>query len=273
MRLVDRALVLFLLLGAGCGEPREAVPPAERPAIVAIDVRDANVTELVGQLSRALAMPVRVDTEAVPLTRCARVTVVTPPGTSRVQVVSLAREVLAGAALSLTEAGDHLVIARIEDADPPADCPRIPRACVEGEVPIELPPPSVEPPPPMDGVRWLSENTYEVDPQSATFEGGPTQLMTQARIIPHTESGEVVGLRLYGVRRGSVLGSLGFQNGDTITHIDGQPVTGLDMVLESYARHRDFQRITVDVTRRGQPMTLTYVRLTTSAPTPRAPTP
>lgn len=40
------------------------------------------------------------------------------------------------------------------------------------------------------------------------------------------------------------------------------------MVLESYARHRDFERITVDVTRRGQPMTLTYVRLTTSRSTP-----
>ncbi len=203
------SLIVVVISMLGCGEPREVVPPAQRPAAASIDLRDANVTELVGQLSRALAMPVRVDTDAVP------------------------------------------------------------RAQVDGEPAIELPPlPSPQPPPPTDGIRWLSENTYEVDPRSAAFEGAPANLMTQARIIPHMEAGQVVGLRLYGVRPTSLLASLGFQNGDTITHVDGQPVTGMEMLLESYARHRDFERLTVEITRRGQPITFTYLRPSSGATEP-----
>lgn len=252
-------LLLLAMTLAGCAGQSPSAP-AEPAITVAVDVRDASVTELVGQLAAALGTPVRVETDAVPLTRCARVTLVAPRGTTRAQVLALAREVLRGAALSLEDAHDHLAIARIPDADPPADCPRIARAHDEIAPPLEPLPPVAEPPPPIEGIRLVSENTYEVDPDAEAFRDWPAGAMTQARIVPQTENGVASGLRLYGIRRTSVLAALGFQNGDTLTHLDGQPITGADMALETYTRHRDFQRVTVEITRRGQPMTLTYVR-------------
>jgi hypothetical protein len=271
MFVVDRlsAAPMLLLLAmtlAGCAGPSPSAP-AEPAITVALDVRDASVTELVGQLAAALGTPVRVETDAVPLTRCARVTLVAPRGTTRAQVLALARDVLRGAALSLEDAHDHLAIARIPDADPPADCPRIARAHDEIAPPLEPLPPVAEPPPPIEGIRLVSENTYEVDPDAEAFRGWPATAMTQARIVPHTENGVESGLRLYGIRRASVLGALGFQNGDTLTHLDGRPITGADMALETYSRHRDFQRMTIQLVRRGQPMTLTYVRAP-ARPTP-----
>ena len=38
--------------------------------------------------------------------------------------------------------------------------------------------------------------------------------MSAARFIPHEEDGVLQGSTLYGIRRGSQLGLLGFQNGD-----------------------------------------------------------
>lgn len=235
---------------------------------MAVDVRDASVTELVGQLAAALGTPVRVETDAVPLTRCARVTLVVPRGTTRTQVLALTREVLRGAALSLEDDHDHLAIARIADADPPSDCPRIARARDPLAATSDpLPPIAVEPATPTDGIRLVSENTYEVDPEAEVFRDWPAAAMTQARVIPHMENGVESGLRFYGIRRSSVLGALGLQNGDTLTHLDGRPLTSADMALEAYARHRDFQRVTIQLLRRGQPMTLTYVRAP-ARPTP-----
>jgi hypothetical protein len=258
------ALVAF---SAACSSSAPSAP-SEPSIAVAVDVRDASVTELVGQLAGALGTPVRVETDAVPLTRCARVTLVAPRGTTRTQVLALAREVLRGAALSLEDEHDHLAIARIADADPPVDCPRIARAQDPLAVPLDpLPPIAVEPATPTDGIRLVSENTYEIDPDAEVFRGWPAAAMTQARVVPQTENGVESGLRFYGIRRSSALAALGLQNGDTVTHLDGQPITGADMALEAYTRHRDFQRITIQLLRRGQPMTLTYVRAP-ARPTP-----
>lgn len=255
------ALALGLL---ACRPPGSGAPAPERLAVAALDLRDASVTELVGQLSTALATPVSVATDAVPLTRCARVTLVVPAGTPRLQVLALAREVLAGAALSLEDANDHLVISRVEDADPPADCPRIPRArptdpLLGGDA-VERVMDPLPPSAPVEGIRLVSENTYEVDPEAEVFRDWPTAMMTQARIIPYEEDGQVMGLRLYGIRRSSTLGNLGFQNGDRVTQIDGQAVRGPDSALEIYARTHARDRITVDLIRRGAPLTLTFVR-------------
>ena len=249
-----------------------AAQTGARPGTGSLDLRDASATELVAQLALALGTPVTVDTEAVPLTRCARVTLVAPEGTPRTQLVVLARDVLRTAALSLDEREGHLVVARIPDADPPADCPRIPRGrsgtqapsdplagLSELAEPVGTPPPA-DPGAPVEGIRLVSENTYEVDPDAPIFEGAPQSLMTSARILPHQTDGQVDGLRLYGIRRQSVLAALGFQNGDTVTTINGRDVSSPEAALEAYSELRAAARIEVVVQRRGAPITLTYVR-------------
>jgi general secretion pathway protein C len=84
------------------------------------------------------------------------------------------------------------------------------------------------------------------------------ELMRSARVIPHEENGQVVGVKLYGVRRHSLLGRLGINNGDMLRTINGFDMTSPDSALEAYARLREAQRLSVAVTRRGQPVTIDY---------------
>ncbi len=85
-----------------------------------------------------------------------------------------------------------------------------------------------------------------------------TELMRSARVIPHEQDGRVQGVKLYGIRRNSVLGRLGVQNGDMLRTINGYDMSSPDSALEAYARLRSADNLSVAVVRRGQPMTLDY---------------
>ncbi len=84
-------------------------------------------------------------------------------------------------------------------------------------------------------------------------------LMRTARVIPHEEDGRVVGVKLYGIRRTSLLGRLGLQNGDMLRTINGFDMTSPDSALEAYARLRNSNNITVALNRRGKPLTVEHV--------------
>ena len=82
--------------------------------------------------------------------------------------------------------------------------------------------------------------------------------MRTARIIPHEENGRTVGVKLYGIRRNSLLGRLGLQNGDMLRTINGYDMTSPDSALEAYSRLRGANNLSVNVVRRGNPMALEY---------------
>ena len=84
------------------------------------------------------------------------------------------------------------------------------------------------------------------------------ELMRTARVIPHEENGRVVGVKLYGIRRNSLLGRLGVQNGDMLRTINGYDMSSPDSALEAYARLQSANQLTLSVVRRGQPTTVNY---------------
>ncbi len=122
-----------------------------------------------------------------------------------------------------------------------------------------------------DDVRKVSDHSYEVSP-TLVEELTSDQLMRSARIIPKLEGGKVVGMKLYGIRRSSVVGALGFMNGDTVTAINGLPVTSPDALLEAYSKvtPKPGAETTVEVLRRGRPITLRYRVRTDGSPPPRS---
>lgn len=85
-----------------------------------------------------------------------------------------------------------------------------------------------------------------------------SELMRSARIIPHEENGRVVGVKLYGIRRNSLLGKIGLQNGDMLRTINGYDMASPDSALEAYARLRSADRLSVSIVRRGKAMTMNY---------------
>jgi len=83
-------------------------------------------------------------------------------------------------------------------------------------------------------------------------------LMKSARVIPSEENGRVVGVKLYGIRRTSLLGRLGVRNGDMLRTINGFDMTSPDSALEAYSRLRSADKLTLAIKRQNNEMTLEY---------------
>jgi general secretion pathway protein C len=108
-------------------------------------------------------------------------------------------------------------------------------------------------------IKALSETKFAVKkPFVDKILMNQAAIMSSARIVPHEENGQVVGVKLYGIRRNSLLGKLGLQNGDLLRTINGFEMSSPDTALEAYARLRSASNLSVAVVRRGQPMNVQY---------------
>ena len=79
-------------------------------------------------------------------------------------------------------------------------------------------------------------------------------LFRQLRIVPEQVNGKVAGLRLFGIRPGSLLATLGLKNGDRLETINGFSVANPEQALQAYARLRTAEHLRVRVVRAGQPL-------------------
>ena len=110
-----------------------------------------------------------------------------------------------------------------------------------------------------NGIKRVSATEFNVDRGVVDkILENQAELMRQARIVPEQENGKVVGIRLFGVRPDTLLGTLGMENGDRLEKINGFDMTSPESALEAYARLRTADRLTVSVTRRGQPVNLDF---------------
>lgn len=90
-----------------------------------------------------------------------------------------------------------------------------------------------------------------------TLLANPTSLARQARIVPAVRDGATLGFKLYALRRGSLPKALGFENGDLVRSINGHAFSSMEHAIEAYAKLRHEKTFTVELERRGAPVTLT----------------
>ena len=137
--------------------------------------------------------------------------------------------------------------------------------------PANAPPVAVAPPPvpqggapPVDadiknGIQKVGATEFNVDRSVVDkILENQAELMKQARIVPEQENGKVVGIRLFGVKPDTLLGTLGMENGDRLEKINGFDMTSPEKALEAYARLRTSDHLTVSVNRRGTATNLDY---------------
>ncbi len=106
-------------------------------------------------------------------------------------------------------------------------------------------------------IKKISDTEFEVDRSVVdAVLSNQAQLMRSARIIPETKNGQVVGVRLFGIRPDTLLGTLGIQNGDRLETINGFSMSSPEKALEAYTRLRAAEGLTLQVDRRGQPTTI-----------------
>jgi len=110
-----------------------------------------------------------------------------------------------------------------------------------------------------NGIQKIGATEYNIDRGVVDkILENQAELMRQARIVPEQENGKVVGIRMFGVRPDTLLGTLGMENGDRLEKINGFDMASPEKALEAYARLRTADHLTVSVNRRGQAMNLDY---------------
>jgi general secretion pathway protein C len=83
-------------------------------------------------------------------------------------------------------------------------------------------------------------------------------LMRSARIVPEKEGDKVVGIRMFGIRPDSLLGTLGLENGDRLSAINGFELSDPQKALEAYSKLRTADHLTVAINRQGKPMNIDF---------------
>ena len=109
------------------------------------------------------------------------------------------------------------------------------------------------------GIKKTGDTEYDIDRGVVDkILENQSELMRQARIVPEQENGRVVGIRLQGLRKDSLLDVLGMQNGDRLQTINGFDMSSPEKALEAYARLRTANKLTVQVVRGGKTINLDY---------------
>jgi general secretion pathway protein C len=108
-------------------------------------------------------------------------------------------------------------------------------------------------------IQKVSDNEFNVDRAVVDkILENQADLMRTARIVPEQKDGKIVGIRLFGIRPDTLLGTLGLQNGDRLESINGFNMASPEKALEAYARLRTAANLNVKVNRRGSGMDIDY---------------
>lgn len=119
----------------------------------------------------------------------------------------------------------------------------------KGKVPKEI----------ADKIHKVSETEFNVERSVVdSILENQSELMKSARIVPEKEGDKVVGIRLFGIRQDSLLGTLGLENGDRLSSINGFEMSDPQKALEAYSKLRTADRLTVSVNRHGKPMNIDF---------------
>jgi general secretion pathway protein C len=152
--------------------------------------------------------------------------------------------------ISMFDTGEAVATARTDlVVTPPA-----PAADGTGDVALGITAAEME-----SNIHQVSDTNYTINRTLVDrLLANQAALMSAARVIPHEEDGRVVGVKIYGIRRSSLLGHLGIQNGDMMRTINGYDLTDPTAVLDAYSHLRTADQISISVVRRGQPVTMDY---------------
>lgn len=153
----------------------------------------------------------------------------------------------------LGESGDRcqLLIGDVAKAAAPAA--RAPSAAAAPRGGRALPPDMA------DKIHKVSDTEFNVERAVVDqILENQAQLMRSARIVPEKDGDKMVGIRLFGIRKGTLLETLGFQNGDRLQSINGFEISDPQKALEAYGRLRTADSLKVSVNRKGTPMDIDF---------------
>ncbi len=82
--------------------------------------------------------------------------------------------------------------------------------------------------------------------------------LMKARIAPEKDGDRILGMKVTGIKPGSVLAQIGIENGDRLESVNGYEMSDPQRMLEAYARLRIADRLELRVSRGGKPAEIRY---------------
>ncbi len=108
-------------------------------------------------------------------------------------------------------------------------------------------------------IQKIGPNEFNVDRSAVDMIlEQHAQLMHSVRVSPDQKHGRVAGIRVLNIRPDTLLGKLGFHNGDRIDSINGFSLSSPEKALQAYARLRTASNISVRIQRGGKPATIDF---------------
>jgi type II secretory pathway component GspD/PulD (secretin) len=254
--------LLATLLGPLSGSCAATAVPAStaapEPATVSgvtFDLRDAAVMDMLHAVATASGKPLMVAPDAQSVARCARVTLITTEPASAEALAPLVTRALRSASLEL-EVSERGWLVRRGEGPAPTKCAPVaekPVATATNDSNAATLESAIS------GIREVANNQFEVRRSSlnAILEN-QTWLMRSARIVPDHHNGVMDGVRVFGIREGSLLHALGLRNGDKLLRMAGLPLHSPDKALEAYAKVRNASLVEMEIERGGKPVTIVY---------------
>ncbi len=117
--------------------------------------------------------------------------------------------------------------------------------------------PGKEAPPPRRDAAASTEVNVDRSLINQSFNN-INELMKQIRVKPHFENGKPEGLKLYGIRKGSLFQKMGLRNGDIIKGVDGSQIESVDDALKLYNNLRNTSNVSVRIKRDGRTEEIDY---------------
>jgi general secretion pathway protein C len=128
-----------------------------------------------------------------------------------------------------------------------------PEVASAGNLGLAPVPPPVPGGAPMQGVRPVGPNRYEIDRSviDSTLSN-LNNIATQARIVPSFKNGVANGFKLFSIQPGSLYSSIGVENGDVIQRINGYEINSPEKALEIYQKLGQASSLSIELERGGQ---------------------
>lgn len=98
----------------------------------------------------------------------------------------------------------------------------------------------------------------------ATFDRAVNSFVnggTPCALVPAFEGGRAIGVKLFGIRPGSLLAALGFENGDIVTRVGTLEIVDPQNAFEAYQMLYEADATTVTYRRRGIAFIRAYERV------------
>lgn len=108
-------------------------------------------------------------------------------------------------------------------------------------------------------VRSVGKGEYIIDQKAIQYAlDNPTQIMTDAKLVPNMAKDKQEGFVLREVRKGGIYDNLGMQNGDVLLRINSFSISNPENALQAFTALRGMEKIQLDIIRDKNRMVMNY---------------